>query len=67
MPITQRRSDLAAELARDGRPKYVIAAEALIAPQLLAKIVGGTVEPTPAQRQRIAQVLGVDEPKVFAL
>lgn len=66
MPTIQRRSDLAAELARDGRPKYVIAAAALIAPQVLAKIVAGSIEPTPAQRQRIAGALSVDEPKLFA-
>lgn len=51
---------LAASIAIDGRPKYLIAAEARIHPSQLAGYISGRTTPTPAEVQRLANALGVD-------
>jgi hypothetical protein len=50
---------LAASIAIDGRPKYLIAAEARIHPSQLAGYISGRTTPTPAEVDRLAAVLGV--------
>jgi transcriptional regulator with XRE-family HTH domain len=50
--------DLAARIAADGRPKYQVAAEAGVHPNVLAGLISGRVEPTADVLGRIAGVLG---------
>lgn len=56
---------LAARLAVDARPRYIIAAEARLSPNTLSGIVTGRVTPTPPQRERIAAALETPVVELF--
>ena len=58
--MSHRNSELAAAIARHGISKYKLAAAADINPTALRAVIKGTVTPTPAQAQRLADVLGID-------
>lgn len=60
MPAPQVRNvQLAVAIAADGRPKYVISAEAGFTPNLLSGFISGRRMPTPEQIVMLARVLGV--------
>jgi hypothetical protein len=62
----QRNARLAAAIAEDGRPRYVIAAAARVNSSLIGGIVSGRVRPTKAVRTRIASALARSEHELFA-
>lgn len=55
----QRNDELAAAIARLGRPKYILAAEARLPGSAISEIVAGRLVPSPEQASRLAAVLGV--------
>ncbi len=57
--MPERNNELAAAIARVGRPKYIIAAESRLAGPTISEIVAGRLTPSPAQAQRLADVLGI--------
>jgi len=67
MQRPNRNSELAAEIARDGRRRYEIAAQAKMVPGTLSGIVSGAVKPTPSQQRRIAGVLGKFAHELFPI
>jgi len=62
---TDRNLRLAARIAIDGRPKYIIAASAGMPPNVLGGILSGRVQPTVSARTRLAAVLGVPVADLF--
>ena len=63
-PPTRNRV-LDAACALDGRPKYLIAAVAMMPPNTLGGIISGRLDPTPEQRSRIAAALGTTVDALF--
>ncbi len=63
--LAHRNIDLAVAIIRDGRPKYVIAAACPMPPGTLSAILGGRLKPSPIQRERLAEVLGLDALELF--
>lgn len=61
----RRNVELAAALARDGRPLYVLGGLAEVNPRRLTLIVQGREQPSPAVRARLAQTLGCAEEDLF--
>lgn len=60
-----RNVALAVAIARDGRPKYLIAAEARIPANVLGGILSGRVQPTAAVKQRLANALSCYVEELF--
>ena len=60
-----RNKQLAAAMARDDRFKYQVAAAATIAPQVLSRIISGTLPANAGQRARLAEALGVTVDDIF--
>ena len=60
-----RNKELAAAMARDDRFKYQVAAAATIAPQVLSRIISGTLHANAGQRARLAEALGVTVADIF--
>ena len=60
-----RNKELAAAMARDDRFKYQVAAAATIAPQVLSRIISGTLPANAGQRARLAEALGVTVDAIF--
>lgn len=56
---------LAARLAMEGIPRYVVAARLGINGNTLGGIISGRLEPTGSQRERIAELLGVPADELF--
>jgi transcriptional regulator with XRE-family HTH domain len=65
MPDHQRNVALAVAAAVDGRPYYVIAAEAGVNASDFSAIVHGRKIPSAQLRARIAAALGVAEDELF--
>lgn len=66
MPVRPPKyPELAAEIARTGIPKYKIAADAGMPPTVLAKILGGHLEPNAGQRARLAHLMKRSESHLF--
>ena len=63
--VPPRFPNLAAAIAIDGRPKYLIAAEAGCTPNIISGVLSGRVDPTPAVRERMASALGRDPGDLF--
>jgi hypothetical protein len=61
-----RYPNLAAAIAIDGRPKYLIAAAAGFAPNSVSGIQSGRIDPTPELRRHLAEVLGGSVDDLFA-
>jgi transcriptional regulator with XRE-family HTH domain len=61
-----RQPGLAAALAVDARPRYIIAALAGMNPNTLGGLVSGRVEPTARHKEALAEVLGVDSKKLWS-
>ncbi len=66
LEILMLTRNLAAAVARDGRPKYLIAAAAGLHPNVLGAAINGRAELTPIQRDRLAEALGVDVAEVVS-
>lgn len=62
---TPRNRRLAAAVAADPRPVYLIAAEARFAPTTLSQVVGGSKVPSPERCERLAAVLGIPVEQLF--
>jgi hypothetical protein len=60
-----RNVRLAALIATDGRPKYLIAALAALPPNVLGGIISGRVIPTESAQARLAEVLGTTVADLF--
>ncbi len=60
-----RNGRLAAAVAADGRPKYIIAAAAGMPANTLGGIISGRVIPTEGAKARIAEALGVTVADIF--
>ena len=60
-----RNVELAAALARDGRPLYVLGGLAQVNPRLLTLIVQGREQPSAAVKTRLAETLGVPQAVLF--
>jgi transcriptional regulator with XRE-family HTH domain len=60
-----RNSRLAAAIAADGRPKYVVAASVGVNPSTFSGYISGRLDPPPDVRRGIAETLGVDEDTIF--
>ena len=60
-----RNKELAAAIARDDRFIYQIAAAATISPQVLSRIISGTLPTNAGQRNRLADTLGVTVADIF--
>lgn len=56
---------LAARLAVHAEPRYVVAVEARMSPNMLGAIVSGRHRPSPQQCQRIAAALGTTVDELF--
>jgi hypothetical protein len=63
--LPERRTALAVAVARDGRPKYRIAAQAHVNASDFSGYLTGRLTPTDNTRRRIAAALGVDEQDIF--
>ena len=64
-PSPRRNVSVAKAVVDDGRPKYIIAADALIPANVLGGIISGRVQPTAQQRARLAGVLHRSESDLF--
>lgn len=61
----ERNLALAIAVVRDGRRKYLIAADAHVPPASFSAILSGRLRPTPATQERIAKALGVPVEEIF--
>lgn len=53
------------ELLGRREPQYALAARAGMSETRLSRIVQGRLQPTPAERKRIAEALGIPEADLF--
>ena len=65
MHAPPRYPNLAAAIAIDGRPKYVIAADAGCTPNVISEILSGRADPTPETRAKFARALRKDPDVLF--
>ncbi len=63
--MTPRNQELAMAVARDGRPKYLIAALSGMPGNHLGGIISGRVAPTSHNQLRIAEVLDAPVDQLF--
>lgn len=67
-PPSERRRNtrLAIACAATAEHNYQIAARAGLSPNILAGVISGRFEASPAQRERLSQILGVPVEELFA-
>lgn len=53
------------ELLTRGEPQYALAAKAGMSETRLSRIVQGRIQPTPAERKKLAELLDVPEAELF--
>lgn len=64
--MAERNFPLTVAVMHDPRPGYLVAAAALLPANIFSGICTGRLQPTPAQRARIAEALGMSEADLFA-
>ena len=61
-----RNTALEVAVARSGRPKYAVAADAGINASLFSAVLAGRHDPSPRVRAGICRALGLAEDELFA-
>ena len=64
-PTSRRNTELAAAVARTGRPLYQVASDCSIHPRTLGDLLGGRRTVRPEVEERIATTLGVSRDALF--